>query len=152
MKWLLRSIAFENAREGIDDGYTVFALDYLAQSCDLNALARLNHDVYKKYEVMGCSYLNDTLHPAWDDAVKAFGRCNYVPAAQNLVDSLDSVCLGAASAGESLKQMFPGYCSNYSCDQMGYRVPIGGIDIKCAEEKQQCYEKLLHPDPKATNH
>jgi hypothetical protein len=126
----MRSIAFEHPRDEVDDGSSVFALEYLAQSCDLDALARLNRDVYKKYEVMGCSYL-DPVQPAWADTVTAFGRCNYVPAAQTLVRALDSKCLSADKAQQSLKQIFPGYCSNPAS----------------IEEKQQCYEKLLHPDP-----
>jgi hypothetical protein len=132
----MRSIAFEHRHEGIDDGSSVFALDYLADSCALNALARLNRDVYKKYAVMGCSYLDGPVELAWADAVEAFGRCNYVPAAQNLVRSLDSSCLSSGKAEQSLKLIFPGYCVNY----------------RSPEEKQQCYESLLHADPKTTNH
>jgi len=128
----MRSIAFEHPHEGIDDGSSVFALDYLAQRCDLNALSRLNRDVFKKYAVLGCSYLSGPVEPAWADAVEAFGRCNYVPAAHNLVRSLDSECLSAGKAEQSLRQIFPGYCSA----------------LRSLEEKQQCYEKLLHPDPK----
>ena len=129
----MRSVAFEYPlRDGIDDGSTVFALDYLTQSCDWKALARLNRDVFKKYAVMGCSYLNDTVQIAWADAVEAFGRCNYFPAAQNLVRSLDSRCLSADKAEHSLKLIFPGYCSG----------------PRSTEEEQQCYEKLLHHDPK----
>jgi hypothetical protein len=127
----MRSIAFKHLRDGIDDGSTVFELDYLAHSCDLGALARLNRDVFKIYTVVGCSYLNGPVEDAWADAVEAFGRCNYVPAAQNLVRSLDSRCLSAGKAGRSLKQIFPGYCSNPAT----------------VEEEQRCYEKLLHPDP-----
>jgi hypothetical protein len=132
----MRSIAVKHARDGIDDGSDVFALDYLAQRCDLNALARLDRDVYKKYAVMGCPYLNYSVQPAWADTVEAFGRCNYVPAAQDLVRSLDSQCLSADRAEQSLKQIFPGYCS----------------DLRSVEEKQQCYEKLLPPDPKTKDH
>jgi hypothetical protein len=132
----MRSIAFENMHEGVDDGSSVFALDYLTKTCDLNALARLNRDVYKKYQVMGCSYLSDSVEPAWADSVEAFGRCNYVPAAQNLVHSLDSQCLSANRAEKSLKQIFPGYCSTPA--------PV--------EEKQACYEKLLQGDPKTKDH
>jgi len=126
----MRSVSFEHRHEGIDDGSSVFALDYLAHNCDLNALAFLNRNVFKKYTVMGCSYLSDSVEPAWADTVEAFGRCNYVPAAQNLVRSLDSGCLSADKAEKSLKQIFPGYCS----------VPA------TVEEEQHCYEKLLHPD------
>jgi hypothetical protein len=138
----MRSIgpAFENPRDGIDYDSSVFALDYLAQSCDLNALARLNHDVFKKYPikkyaVIGCSYLGP-VQPAWDDTIEAFGRCNYVPAAQNLVRLLDSQCISADKAEKSLKQIFPGYCENPAS----------------VEEEQQCYEKVLHPDPKVKDH
>jgi hypothetical protein len=131
----MRSIAFGHAGEGFDDGSSVFALDYLTQSCDLNALARLNRDVFKKYEVMGCSYL-DPVEPAWADNVEAFGRCTYIPAAPNLVRSLDSRCVSAGKAEQSLKQIFPGYCS----------------DLSSVEEKPQCYEKLLQPDPKTKDY
>jgi hypothetical protein len=131
----MRSVAFGYPGTGIDDGSSVFALDYLAQSCDLNALARLNRDVYKKYAVMGCSYLVPVA-PAWADAVEAFGRCNYVPAAQNLARSLDSGCLSANKAEQSLKQILPGYCSNPAS----------------IEEEQQCYERLLQPDPNKKDH
>jgi len=137
----MRSIAFEHPHEGIDDGSSVFALDYLAQSCDLNALALLNGDVFKKYAVMGCSYLKDSVEPAWADAVEAFGRCNYVPAAQNLARSLNSIyhdlgCLESDKAEQSLKLIFPGYCS----------------DAHSTEEKQQCYEQLLQPKAEAKDH
>jgi len=132
----MRSIAFEHPHEGIDDGSSVFALDYLAHSCDLKALARLNRDVFKKYAVIGCSYLDGPVEDAWADAVEAFGRCNYVPAAQNLVRSLDSSCLRSDKAEQSLKQIFPGHC----------------VNGRSPEEKQQCYESLLHADPKTTNH
>ncbi|HTS37806.1 MAG TPA: hypothetical protein VMH04_19180 [Candidatus Solibacter sp.] len=128
----MRSIAFGYPGNGIDDGSSVFALDYLTERCDLNALARLNSDVYKKYAVMGCSYLNDSVQPAWADAVEAFGRCNYAPAAQNLARSLDSQCLSANKAEQALTRIFPGYCQNY----------------RSVDEQQQCYEKLLHPDQK----
>lgn len=130
----MRSVAFERPHEGIDDGSSVFALDYLAQRCDLNALARLNRDVFKKYAVMGCSHIWDSVEPAWADAVESFGRCNYVPAVQNLARSLDSRCLSANKAEQSLKQIFPGYCSNPAT----------------VEEEEQCYEKLLIP--KLNNH
>ena len=128
----MRSIAFKREHEGIDDGSSVFALDYLAHNCDLAALARLNRDVFRKYAVIGCSYLSDPVEPAWTDAVEAFGRCNYVPAAQNLVRSLDSGCLSVGKAEQSLKQIFPGYCSN----------------LRSTGEKQECYESLLHAHPK----
>jgi hypothetical protein len=108
----MRSVAFKHPRDGIDDGSSVFELDYLAQSCDLDALARLNRDVFKKYAVMGCSYLSGPVEPAWADAVEGFGRYNYMPAAQNLVRSLNSRCLSADKAEQSLKQIFPGYCAN----------------------------------------
>lgn len=131
----MRSIAFESSGEGIDDGSSVFALDYLTHSCDLKALARLNRDVFKKIAVMGCSYLHSPVDDAWADAVEAFGRCNYLPAAQNLAHSLDTNCLGSDMAEQSLKQIFPGYC----------------VNRRSPEEKQQCYESLLHADPKTTN-
>ena len=130
----MRSFAFEHRQDEIDDGSSVFALDYLAHRCDLNALARLDRDIFKKYAVMGCSYLEGSVEDAWADAVEAFGRCNYVPAAQNLVHSLGSSCLRSEKAEQSLKQIFPGYCVNY----------------RSPEEKQQCYESLLHPEPKTT--
>jgi len=129
----MRSIAFKRERDGIDDGSSVFALDYLAHNCDLGALARLNRDVFKKYAVLGCSYIDDTVELAWADAVEDFGRCNYVPAAQNLVRALDSArCLRPDKAEQSLQQIFPGYCSNH----------------RSIEEKQECYESLLHAHPK----
>lgn len=149
----MRSIAFDYRGDGVDDSSGLFALDYLAHNCDLHALARLNRDVnFKTYKKMA---LNDTLLDVWDDTVEAFGRCNYSPAAQNLVHSLNpgcfstegteqsprfifgnSGCLTTDEAEQSLKQIFPGYCSSPAT----------------VEEKQQCYESLLHADPKTTNH
>lgn len=129
----MRSIAFKRERDAVDDGSSVFALDYLARHCDLRALARLNRDVFKKYAVLGCSYIDDTVELAWTDAVEYFGRCNYVPAAQNLVRALDSArCLRPDKAEQSLQQIFPGYCSNH----------------RSTEEKQECYESLLRAHPK----
>jgi len=128
----MRSIAFSHLGEGADDSPSFFALDYLAQYCDLRALARLNRDVnFKTY--MGCTVRTDDLASVWADTLEAFGRCNYVPAAQNLVRSLNPSCLNGP-AEKDLRQIFPGYCSNPSS----------------TKDEQLCYERLFQPDAKRT--
>jgi len=124
----MQSIAFQDLGSGMDDSDTFFPLDYLADHCDERALARLNrHANFKRYYPMNCIY--------WSGTLRSFGKCNYRPAAPNLVRSLNAVCLNiTGEAEQALRKFFPGAC----------------LDQKSIEEEQRCYKKLLHHhQPKA---
>jgi hypothetical protein len=122
----MRSIAFENLPEGQDNGDVFFPLDYLARHCDQRALARLNRKVnFDKSFPVGCMFFAPT--------VAAFGRCNYRPAAPNLVRSLHAACANISDAAlDGLHKFFP-----HACRQS-----------HSIEELRHCYENLLPDDQK----
>src|SRR5579863_729946 len=117
----MRSIAFENLPQGQDTEEVFFPLDYLARHCDERALARLNRRVnFDKSFPMGCIYFAPT--------VEAFSRCNYRPAAPNLVLALNAACANIIDGAEDgLRKFFP-----HACKQ-----------AHSIDEQQQCYTKLL---------
>jgi len=97
----MRSIAFENLPPGQDNEDVFFPLDYLAQRCDQRALTRLNRKVnFDKSFPVGCIL--------WAPAVEAFARCNYRPAAPNLVLALDAACLNITDSRGWLAQILSG--------------------------------------------
>jgi hypothetical protein len=84
-----------------------YALQYLAESCDEEALRRLNggHNFGESYPV-ACMY--------WTDTIRTFGKCKYRPAIPHLIQSINTVaCLNISdSAVKSLHDLFPGKCEN----------------------------------------
>ncbi len=117
----MRSIAFDHLTPGPDSDEVFFPLDYLAQRCDQQALARLNRRVnFDESYPVSCML--------WAPAVESFARCNYRPAAPNLVLSLHTACVNITDAAEhGLHKFFP-----HACKQ-----------AHSIEEQEHCYTNLL---------
>jgi hypothetical protein len=81
-----------------DDRESYYVALYLAEHGDTAALATLNRHYYH-YAVASFE---------WASAVEAFGKFRYLPAATNLVDSLDAASLNvSAAACNSLHELYP---------------------------------------------
>ena len=81
-----------------EDRESYYIALYLAQRGNTAALATLNRH-YFKYPVASFE---------WEVAVAAFGKFRYMPAASNVVDSLNAANLGlAGTACGTLQEMFP---------------------------------------------
>lgn len=99
---LMRQAAFTGLRPGLtDEDNHYFALQYLADRCDLNALRELNRPAnFGDSYPVGCMF--------WQDTLKDFGKCNYRPAIPHLARSLNSACLNNTEAAEdSLRRLMP---------------------------------------------
>jgi len=97
-----------------------YPLQYLAQTCDQRALARLSRqeNIKESYPI-GCMW--------WQDTVKAFGDCNYRPATPYLIEALSTACINIDdNAAEALKRFFPGVCE----------------EKKWPEAMQECYREV----------
>jgi hypothetical protein len=99
---LMRQAAFTGVKPGMtDEGNHYFALQYLADRCDADALRELNRPAnFGDSYPVGCMW--------WQDTLKDFGKCNYRPATAHLARSLDSACLNNTQAAEeSLRRLLP---------------------------------------------
>ncbi len=104
----MRRVSFEQYwPDKLDTEPRWYALQYLAESCDEQALRRLNgeHNFRNSYPV-ACMY--------WTDTIRTFGRCKYRPAIPHLIQSINTVaCLNIPdSAIKSLHDLLPGKCEN----------------------------------------
>lgn len=99
---LMREAAFTRLKPGMtDEENHYFALQYLADRCDPNALRELNRPVnfIDSYPV-GCMF--------WQDTLRDFGKCGYRSSIPHLAVSLDSACLNNTQAAEdSLRHLLP---------------------------------------------
>lgn len=84
---------------GMDNHY--LALQYLADRCDLDALRELNRpENFGDSYPVGCMW--------WQDTLKDFGKCAFLPALKHLARSLNSACLSNTEAAQnSLKRLMP---------------------------------------------
>lgn len=99
---LMRMAAFTDLKPGMtDEDNHYFALQYLADRCDPEALGELNRPAnFKDSYPVGCMF--------WQDTLKDFGKCNYRLAIPHLARSLNSACLNNTQAAEySLRHLLP---------------------------------------------
>ena len=99
---LMKQAAFTGLKPSmtdVDNHY--FALQYVADRCDLNALRELNRPAnFGDSYPVGCMF--------WQNTLKDFGKCNYRPAISHLARSLNSACLNNTQAAEdSLRHLMP---------------------------------------------
>lgn len=99
---LMHRAGFTGLKPGMtDEDNHYFALQYLADRCDPDALRELNRPAnFADSYPVGCMF--------WQDTLKDFGKCNYRPAIPNLARSLNSACLNNTQAAEdSLRHLMP---------------------------------------------
>ncbi len=119
----MRRVAFDaGSKERLSDT-TWYALQFLAEKCNEQALALLrshggNADKGYDYHV-ACS--------DWAESLKVLGKCRYAAGREVLVNSLNSSCLDVMqAAGDSLDTLYPGQCKN----------------VKTFPEAKRCYSDL----------
>lgn len=103
----MRRVAFRTKPADRLSDVTWYALQFLAQNCDQQALQKLNAhggDEGHVYEYhVACS--------DWAESLKELGHCRYEPAKYVLLNSLNSSCLDVVQeARRSLQTLFPGHC------------------------------------------
>ena len=99
---LMREAAFMRLKSGMtSEGNHYFALQYLADRCDPNALRELNRPAnFKDSYPVGCMF--------WQDTLRDFGKCGYRSSIPHLAVSLDSACVNNIQAAEtSLRHLLP---------------------------------------------
>jgi hypothetical protein len=121
----VQKIAFENLTNAPDGEPRWYLLEYLAERCDQEALARLNREQnWKDSYPIGCMW--------WTGTVRQFGKCQYRAAIPHLIQYTNTVaCLNISDAAvKSLSDLFPGKCKH----------------SKTYNECHDCYQRLYEAE------
>lgn len=125
---VMRQAAFTDLKPGMtDEDNHYFALQYLADRCDPDALRELNRpENFKDSYPVGCI--------SWQYTLADFGKCAYHPAIALLAVSLDSACVNNIVAAEdSLRHLLPksscwklgGLSGNFQAETACYLKQVG---------------------------